>query len=1005
MRLARTSMLALALALVLSSGCDEPGDAPETYYDREIGPIFEFGCATQTAGCHTATPEGTAAGNLDLSTYDALMRRRDVLPPYGPYPVGLLLLKAGDPVEVQVDTLDGPVAITTDIRHNAGSGIDLGARSYAELKRWIDDGFSRHGTPDDRTSENDGECVSGAGQAPGFDPEAAPADSTSFDRFVSDVQPVLRERCAGSSCHGAVLADLHLTCGDDEAERRWNYWISVQHLADPAERSELLIRPLATARGGGFHGGGDTFPTQDDSGYRTILEWAEDLVARAPEAVAEDASDPGYAFFVNRVQPVLVRKGCMALNCHSPISLKLNLRGGSQGSFSRFARRRNYVIAKKMLAYESPSPNESRLVAKNLFPPEFSAGGEGIAHRGGSLFEDFGAGNPATPDDCAGVDADAGDLNEVPAYCVIARWHAIEREQAVTRGEVLPDDEPVRGVVWVARPPGVGDPTDFDTYRPGADLRIADATFDAAGAVTLGASRSLLEGCGIDPASADVRGPTGSWDASRIAFSVRTSASSPLRLWEMNADGSGCAPVGGVAASADEENGILTHDFDPAYAPDGRLVFASTRGNLDRDRYDYAGPTRTPARMQPNANLYVLDEGDVYQLTFLLDQEIQPTFMADGRIIYTAEKRAEGFHHMALRRQMLDGGDYHPLYAQRPSLGFGSATELVQLPDQNFAFVAGDLGLPDGAGTIAVFNRSIGPDQDDRSAGDRAYIHSMRLPAPGLVGGLAGVYRSPAALPSGRILASCDRDAEMMAEGFDFDLCEIDPHTGAVREVGGEPGVAEVEVAVLYARANRGVLVSNGEGIDLPEIVPGRNDAVVHFNDFPMIASLMFENTREGRPIDHRIGGFDVVEVRPPPAGAVDFADVADQVVEDDFGPMFLSTRTLGNVPVFDDGSTIFRMPGGVPFRFRLTDGEGTPLTFAEDGPFAGAMMQREQEQYFTGERIQRSIPRRFFNSVCGGCHGSITGRELDVAVDLDVISGASQNIARDADPYDLYDR
>src|SRR5690606_13637566 len=100
--------------------------------------------------------------------------------------------------------------------------------------------------------------------------------------------------------------------------------------------------------------------------------------------------------------------------------------------------------------------------------------------------------------------------------------------------------------------------------------------------------------------------------------------------------------------------------------------------------------------------------------------------------------------------------------------------------------------------------------------------------------------------------------------------------------VGGEPGVAEVEVAVIYARANRGVLISNGEGIDLPEIVPDRRDAIVHFNDFPMIASLMFENTRERRPIDHRIGGFDVVEVRPPPPGAVDFEDVADQLVEDD---------------------------------------------------------------------------------------------------------------------------
>ena len=39
--------------------------------------------------------------------------------------------------------------------------------------------------------------------------------------------------------------------------------------------------------------------------------------------------------------------------------------------------------------------------------------------------------------------------------------------------------------------------------------------------------------------------------------------------------------------------------------------------------------------------------------------------MNDGRLIFTAEKRAPGFYQLALRRMNLDGGDYHPLYAQR----------------------------------------------------------------------------------------------------------------------------------------------------------------------------------------------------------------------------------------------------------------------------------------------------------------------------------------------------
>ena len=88
-----------------------------------------------------------------------------------------------------------------------------------------------------------------------------------------------------------------------------------------------------------------------------------------------------------------------------------------------------------------------------------------------------------------------------------------------------------------------------------------------------------------------------------MAFAARSSASEPLRIYEAASDGSSCAALEGVAAQKPSENGILTHDFDPAYAPDGRLVFASTRGNL-AGGYAYKGPTRTPSTLAPNANLY-----------------------------------------------------------------------------------------------------------------------------------------------------------------------------------------------------------------------------------------------------------------------------------------------------------------------------------------------------------------------------------------------------------------
>lgn len=985
------------MLLVCTGGCQQPLAPEGGFYEDRIGPTLEASCALTTSGCHLADERGTAAGNLDVGSYDALRRRTDALIPYGPYPRPLLLLKVDEPQEITVETHDPPdparpdvrsVVIRTDIRHAGGATMPRGSRGFAQLAAWLESGFTRTGVPAPQVVEATGGCASGPGSASGFSADAEPADRALFDRFVAEVQPVLAAHCAASSCHGAPLADFHIACGSDEAERRWNYFITLQHLADPPDRSELLRRPLAIARGGAFHGGGDTFLTTDDPGYRALLAWGEAVRAQAPHLVREDDASEGYRFFVNRVEPTLVRKGCMMLGCHSPVSPIFELRGGAGGAFSRFARRRNYELARKMLAVDSPDPNQSRIIAKNLFPID-----GGIAHRGGSLLEDF-LGASARPADCAGIDANTADLNEIPAYCVMVRWHAIEREEAVRGGQL--DADPVRAVVWVARPPGLGELDDLDTHRPGADLRIADASLDASLALSLGASRSLLAGCGIDPRDADVRTPAASFDAERVVFAARTRAGAPLRLWSVGADGAGCAPIEGLAPAEDERDGVLLHDLDPAFAPDGRMVFASTRG-LAQGR-----PTRAPASLAPNADLYVFDPSDrsIRQLTFLLNQERAPAFMQDGRVIYTVEKRELDFHMLALRRQNLDGGDYHPLYASRHSLGFAAATEVEQLPDQNFLFVAGPLHAAEGAGSIALFNRSVGPDQEGRE--ERGYLRSLAFPARSLHHGGRGLFRSPSPLPSGRALVACAPDVTDAGGPVDFDLCELEPRSGALRRIGGDPGVSEAEVIAIWRRLDRGVLQSDGGGIDRPRIVAGAADAEVHFNDFPMIQTLMFANTRIGRPIDYRIGGFEVLVHQPPPAGTIAFDGLGDRVVSDTYGRFYAEREVLGWVPLFEDGSTRMRLPGGLAISFRMTDETGSLLDMPEGDAVSGPDMQREHEQYYPGERIQRSISRRFFNAVCGSCHGSISGRELDVGVDLDVITGASANAARDAAPFDL---
>jgi len=1002
------------LAIVLTSGivvgCQQADDPEFSYYDERITPILTNGCARAPAGsgCHLARPDGTALGNLDMSSYDSLSRRNDLLIPYGPYSTNLLLLKAGDPITVSVETFDPDnrfVEITTDIRHNNGRTIEAGSRGYSQLKQWSEAGHTRTGVPDESLEVNRGDCVPGAGSHPLYTPGFGARFPEAFQGFRDDVMPVLRSACAGSSCHGSDIADLDLSCGDTEEELDYNFWIAVQHLTTPASTSGLLRRPLSTYRGGVYHEGGNIFASAEDLDYQTLFQWAEMVVAQTEAIAPPDDISEGLRYFANRVQPMLVRKGCMFLNCHSlPMFHDLRLQGGSQGHFSRVGTYRNYDTSRLLLALDASNPNESRIIAKNLYPPELTAGSPGLFHRGGPLFEDFGADgmlNGATPDDCAGFDADTGDLNEVPAYCIMVRWHEIERAEAIAAGEIFPDTEIVRGVFWVSRPTGVGEPRDFDTYRAGADLLLAPATVDATtGDLSLGAEASVLAGCGLDASTADIRGTALSWDGARLAFGARSSASEPLRLYWMNSDGSACERVPDVAAPTATENGILTHDFDPAFVGDGSLVFASSRGNLDPAILGFGGPTRTPAAMQPNANLYILEPGaSIRQLTFLLNQEIMPSVMTDGRLLMTAEKREPDFHQLAGRRQNTDGGDYHPLFAQRDTVGYQSATEIVELLDRNLIFVSGPLNAADGAGQIVVVNRSIGPDQSaPRAPDDNYYIASQRFPTSG------GAWRSPAPLPTGRVLVSCDRDApDVTSGGYDFQLCELDVDSGAVRDLGGVAGRANIEAVPIFARAEREIFTSRPDEANGHTYVdPGATDADVEVVDFPILATLLFANTRTGRALDESIGGINVFGEYPPPMGTSGFGEVSAMTVSDAFGMMFLDRRELGHVDLNVDGSAHFNYPGGLPIVLGATGWDGAPIAFADGAPFSGEVIQREQMQFYPGERSHQSFPRGLFNGLCGGCHGSISNRELDVVVNPDVLTTASQVMSAGSDPQSL---
>ena len=106
------------------------------------------------------------------------------------------------------------------------------------------------------------------------------------------------------------------------------------------------------------------------------------------------------------------------------------------------------------------------------------------------------------------------------------------------------------------------------------------------------------------------------FDGRKLLFAMRPSAVEPYHIFQMNADGTELVQL---------TFGQDASDIDPAYLPDGRMVFASTRDPK------YCGCNR-----HIQANLFVMDAdgANLHQIGRNTLFESRPSVMPDGRILY-----------------------------------------------------------------------------------------------------------------------------------------------------------------------------------------------------------------------------------------------------------------------------------------------------------------------------------------------------------------------------------
>jgi hypothetical protein len=188
-------------------------------------------------------------------------------------------------------------------------------------------------------------------------------------------------------------------------------------------------------------------------------------------------------------------------------------------------------------------------------------------------------------------------------------------------------------VAYVKRPvSALGNPTDAVVTGQGGDLYLRDKSSPSAAETNLTGSYTMGQG--------DVNYPSVSFDGTKILFAMRGPTDANWSIWEYDNASKVMRRIACDAAAQGD-------DTEPAYLPDGRIVFTSNRQETTRRQMQAQG---TAQGLQPASYTYV-DEYEREQTTVLhvmnsngsscrqisFDQshDRNPTVLSSGEILYS----------------------------------------------------------------------------------------------------------------------------------------------------------------------------------------------------------------------------------------------------------------------------------------------------------------------------------------------------------------------------------
>lgn len=162
--------------------------------------------------------------------------------------------------------------------------------------------------------------------------------------------------------------------------------------------------------------------------------------------------------------------------------------------------------------------------------------------------------------------------------------------------------------------------SNVDEYFPGSDLYYISPIAPGAKVVNL-TSQYTREGQNRADRYGHAADPEISFDGKKVLFSMRKNRNSSWHLYEMNVDGSELIQL------TDQSVG---HDMDPAYLPNGQIIFTSTRSQIVDEYERRQSPLLHVADRATDGTLI-----NIRQISFNQSHETNPIVHSSGKIYFS----------------------------------------------------------------------------------------------------------------------------------------------------------------------------------------------------------------------------------------------------------------------------------------------------------------------------------------------------------------------------------